>query len=89
MPTMSLSVSSSTNRVTTSGYTYDNAGNVTADGTYSYTWNAEGRMASTAGVNYTYLTVDILAKLANRNIKCMWTGVVEPQRQYQQQSRDE
>jgi RHS repeat-associated protein len=33
---------------------YDSAGNVTNDGTFSYTWNAEGRMVSAAGVTYTY-----------------------------------
>jgi RHS repeat-associated protein len=53
-PTLSLSVSTSTNKITSSGFTYDAAGNLTSDGTASYTWNAEGRMASTAGMNYTY-----------------------------------
>jgi RHS repeat-associated protein len=53
-PTLSLAVSTSTNKITSSGFTYDAAGNLTSDGTASYTWNAEGRMASTAGMNYTY-----------------------------------
>ena len=40
-PSLSLSVSTSTNRVTSSGYSYDSFGNLTADPTYNYTWNAE------------------------------------------------
>ena len=35
-----------TNRITTSGYTYDLAGDVTGDGTTTYHWDAEGRLAS-------------------------------------------
>lgn len=52
--TLSLSVSTSTNRITNSGFTYDAAGDLTSNGFASYTWNAEGLMASTAGVDYTY-----------------------------------
>jgi len=40
------------------GYSYDPAGELTADGTYSYTWDAEGRVASITGSGvsegYTY-----------------------------------
>jgi hypothetical protein len=40
--------------VTNTGYTYDNAGNLTADGTYTYTWDAESHLTSVNGVNYAY-----------------------------------
>ncbi len=50
---MNLGISTK-NRITNSGFTYDNAGNLTADGVYSYSWNAENRLTSTNGVNYTY-----------------------------------
>ena len=36
------------NRITTSGYAYDAAGDVTGDGTYTYTWDAEGRLTKVA-----------------------------------------
>jgi len=43
-----------TNRITTSGFTYDAAGNLMADGTglgtHSFQWDAEGRMVSVDGV---------------------------------------
>jgi RHS repeat-associated protein len=35
-------------------YSYDRYGNLTADGFATYTWTAEDRLASTAGVTYTY-----------------------------------
>ena len=54
--------SSSTNRITTSGYTYDAAGNMTNDGGHAYTWDAEGRMATVdAGSTATY-TYDALGQ---------------------------
>ncbi|MGH9396820.1 MAG: RHS repeat-associated core domain-containing protein, partial [Terriglobia bacterium] len=37
------------NRITNSGYTYDAAGDLTADGTHTYQWDAEGRFASEDG----------------------------------------
>jgi RHS repeat-associated protein len=35
-----------TNQLTTSGFAYDAAGDLTADGTHTYQWDAEGRLAS-------------------------------------------
>jgi RHS repeat-associated protein len=55
--TLSVSVSSSTNRITSVGstsFTYDSSGNLTSDGTYSPSYDAEGRMISDAGVTYNY-----------------------------------
>lgn len=51
--TQTLTPSSSTNRL--SGYTYDNSGNVTNDGSYGILWDAEGRMVQyAANVTYAY-----------------------------------
>jgi RHS repeat-associated protein len=50
---LSLSITNK-NRISNSGFTYDDAGNLTADGVYSYSWNAENRLTSTNGVDYTY-----------------------------------
>jgi RHS repeat-associated protein len=51
---LNILVSSSTNRITTSGFTYDLSGNLTSDGTHSPTYDAEGHMISDAGVTYYY-----------------------------------
>ena len=52
-PGLSLSINTN-NRITNSGFTYDAAGDLTADGLYSYAWNAEAHLTSAAGVTYTY-----------------------------------
>lgn len=52
-PVLSLSINTQ-NRITNSGFSYDAAGDLTADGTYTYTWNGENRLATAAGVTYTY-----------------------------------
>jgi RHS repeat-associated protein len=36
------------------GFTYDAAGDLTADGVNTYSWNAEAHLKSAAGVTYTY-----------------------------------
>jgi RHS repeat-associated protein len=41
---IALTYSPTTNRITTSGYSYDSAGNLTGDGTYTYQWDAEARL---------------------------------------------
>jgi RHS repeat-associated protein len=51
---LSITVSSNTNRITTSGFTYDLSGNLTSDGTHSPQYDAEGHMTSNAGVTYNY-----------------------------------
>ena len=53
-PSLNRSINANSNQVTNTGYAYDSAGNVTNDGTYSHTWNAEGRMATAAGYTYSY-----------------------------------
>jgi len=54
-PALNLTVNTS-NRITNAGFTYDAAGNLTADGSYTYQWDAESRMKSlnTTSVPYTY-----------------------------------
>jgi RHS repeat-associated protein len=42
---IALTYSASTNQITTSGYAYDAAGDLQNDGTYTYQWDAEARLA--------------------------------------------
>ena len=50
-----LSVSATANnQLSYTGFTYDAAGNMIADGTNSYGFNAESEITSAAGVNYVY-----------------------------------
>jgi hypothetical protein len=52
-PMLSLSVNTN-NQITNSGFSYDAAGDLTNDGMYTYSWNAEQHLSSAANVNYTY-----------------------------------
>ncbi len=45
---------STNNRITNTGFSYDAAGNVLSDGSFSYTWDAESQLKTAAGVTYTY-----------------------------------
>src|SRR5882672_9533566 len=49
-----LSYSTSTNRITTSGYTYDAAGNLTNDTIHSYGFDAENKIKTVDGVSGVY-----------------------------------
>ena len=49
-----LSAAVNTYNQFTTGYTYDPAGNMTTDGSYSYVYNAENEITSVNGVSYTY-----------------------------------
>jgi RHS repeat-associated protein len=52
-----LSFNASTNRISTSGYAYDAAGNLTGDGTNTYQWDAEGRLTKAInGYSVTFST---------------------------------
>ena len=68
-----MSINPNNTRVLNPGFAYDAAGNVTADGSLTYTWNAEGRMTSAAGVNYTYDGKNQRVKKSNG--KLYWYGV--------------
>lgn len=51
----SLSVSATTsNQLSSTGFSYDGAGNMLTDGANTYTYNAESETTSAAGVTYTY-----------------------------------
>ena len=52
-PTLNLSVNTY-NQITNSGFSYDNAGNMTADGVASYVWNGAGLLKSAGSTTYTY-----------------------------------
>lgn len=54
-PTQSFSINAN-NRITNSGFSYDAAGNLLSDGSFTYQWDAENRMKSlnTTGATYTY-----------------------------------
>jgi RHS repeat-associated protein len=52
-PMLSLSVNTD-NQITNSGFSYDAAGDLTGDGTYTYAWNAQQHLKSAASVTYTY-----------------------------------
>jgi RHS repeat-associated protein len=55
VPGLSVSINSAKNQINTGGYQYDSAGNMTNDPTpLVYTWDAENRLKSVAGVSYTY-----------------------------------
>jgi RHS repeat-associated protein len=58
-PALSVGVNSNNQIITPTGYSYDSAGNSTADGAYSYTYDAENRITSASGMSggpycYTY-----------------------------------
>ena len=42
------------NQLSTQGFQYDAAGNMTNDGAHTYVYNGEGQIKTGAGVNYTY-----------------------------------
>jgi RHS repeat-associated protein len=53
-PGLSMAMSANSNQFTTTGFSYDASGNVLADGTNTYAWNAESEIKTAPGVNYTY-----------------------------------
>jgi RHS repeat-associated protein len=50
MPMNEVLVDSTTNRITSPGYAYDAAGNMTSDGLFNYSFNAAGEMTSVVPV---------------------------------------
>jgi RHS repeat-associated protein len=50
MPLNEVLVDPTTNRITSQGYAYDAAGNMTSDGLFNYSFNAAGEMTSVAPV---------------------------------------
>jgi uncharacterized protein RhaS with RHS repeats len=70
-PTLSVGVNTN-NQITNTSFAYDAAGNLTGDGSFSYTWDVESRMKSAAGVNYTYDGDD--RRVVKSNGKLYWYG---------------
>ncbi len=54
---------------TASGFSYDAAGNVTADGLHTYQWDAEGRLTliDSGGANPIHITFNALGRRGSRN----------------------
>ena len=74
-----LGISEYTNRITTpSGYTYDLAGNLTANGVgTTYTWNGEGRMAAPCSPSPALDSILTLSKIYCKKMVGAWG--LEPQ----------
>jgi RHS repeat-associated protein len=51
---LNVTVSATTNQITTSGFTYDSAGRMTNDAVNAYTWDAENEITSAGGITYKY-----------------------------------
>jgi RHS repeat-associated protein len=66
-PSMSLSVNTSTNRVSNTGVTYDGAGNLTSDGTNSYSFDEMNRLTATGAMTYGYSAQDGKRMVAYNN----------------------
>ena len=77
VPTLNLDISQSTNRITDTGFQYDNAGNLTADGFATYTWNAEGRLALVSPATVGYLYDGDNVRVGKSNGKLYWFGLAE------------
>lgn len=71
-PALSIGVSNK-NQINNTGFAFDSAGNMTGDGTNSYTFNAEGELVTAAGVTYTYDGGGNRVKKSNG--KLYWYGV--------------
>ncbi len=69
--------SASSNRITTSGYSYDAAGDVTGDGTYTYSWDAEGRLTKVVNGGGTAVSTNTYNALGQR-VRDKGDGVVNP-----------
>jgi len=61
------------NQLTNTGFTYDAAGNMTADGAYTYSFDAENRMTSANGVSYIYDGSNLRVKKSNGTL--YWRGL--------------
>ena len=58
--------SATTNRITTSGYSYDAAGNVTGDGTNTYQWDAEAHLTKVTNGAGTAISTNTYNALGQR-----------------------
>ncbi len=54
-PQTSVSINTSTNQISSGGFSYDAAGNMTNDGYHSYTYDADGNITAVDGTTDTYV----------------------------------
>ena len=54
-----------TNQISNSGFTYDQAGDLTSDGTHSYTWDGEGRLLTMDGGTTANITYNALGQMVH------------------------
>lgn len=69
-PSPQLTFNTTTNEISTSGYTYDAAGNMTSDSIHTYTYDAEGNVIAVDGGNTAQYVYDAL----NRRIRAQTSG---------------
>ena len=62
------SVSTATNQLNTAGYSYDAAGDLTADGVHTYQWDAEGRLVSVDGSSRASYVYDAFGKRVEKQV---------------------
>jgi RHS repeat-associated protein len=53
-PTVTNYTYNAANQISNNGFSYDNNGNLTSDGTNTYVWDRANRLLSMGGVSYTY-----------------------------------
>jgi RHS repeat-associated protein len=60
-PSLNLTVNTGNNHITNTGFTYDAAGNLTADGTHTYAYNGFNKLASldSTAATYSYAVDDL------------------------------
>jgi RHS repeat-associated protein len=71
-PSLNVTVNSATNRINSSGFTYDAAGAMTTEGATTYAWNDANQITTAAGVTYTYDGNGLRVKKSNG--KLYWRG---------------
>jgi RHS repeat-associated protein len=67
-PAPQLTFSSTTNRITSAGYSYDAAGNVSSDGFHTYTYDAEGNLTAVDGGSTAQYVYNALNQRISENV---------------------
>jgi len=77
-PCPNWTFNATTNRMSTSGFNYDAAGNTLADGSCSYTWDGEGRVTSVGGTgcNAATYTYNALGQRVEKHVGSAYTEIV-------------
>ncbi len=74
-PALSVSISSATNRITTPGFAYNDAGDLTNESGPTYSWDAEDQITAAGGVTYTYDGDGLRVKKSNGKLYWRSTGM--------------